>query len=417
MKRLREEGAHPIQDAMRSGKSVFITGAAGTGKSYIVREIIQELRAAKKPGVFVTASTGIAASLLDGTTIHSFAGAGIGTDFAPLLRAVLASTSAVARWVACAVLVVDEVSMVDGAYFDALDAIARACRGNTRPFGGIQVIASGDFHQLPPVKPVKLCFEAAVWPRLFAQTTFVLRTVRRQTDVAFAGILARMRGAALTAADARALALRNVPAPEGTVRLFTHRAAVHAENARCLSDILARTHTFTATDLVPQGADAAQLDRACPAEKTVALKVGAPVILIQNVDVEAGLYNGAQGTVVRFDTAPITRVVYPVVRFDSCVFSAIPVAFKVRAGKKVLTRTQIPLALAFAFSIHKAQGMTLRRVEVDVGRAWEAGQVYTAFSRAVSLDGLFVRGFDPANVTADPRVVAFYSSPNFISVW
>lgn len=186
---LSEEQQHVLELVIENKKSVFFTGSAGTGKSVLMREIISSLRRnySREPDrVAVTASTGLAACNVGGVTLHSFAGIGLGKEDVPeLVRKIKRNQKAKHRWMRTKVLVVDEVSMVDGELFDKLEAIARQIRNNGRPFGGIQLVITGDFFQLPPVpennRVAKFAFDAATWPTVI-EHTIGLHHVFRQKD-------------------------------------------------------------------------------------------------------------------------------------------------------------------------------------------------------------------------------------------
>ena len=199
---LSDEQKAVLKTVVKDGKSVFFTGSAGTGKSVLMRQIIAKLRD-KFSGkhdigaVAVTASTGLAACNIEGSTLHSFAGIGLGKEPVPeLIKKIRGNNKAKQRWRSCKVLVMDEISMVDGDLFDKLEAIARAIKNNGRPFGGIQLVVTGDFFQLPPVpeggRAAKFCFDAQTWTTTI-QHTILLSHVFRQKDPLFAQMLNEMR--------------------------------------------------------------------------------------------------------------------------------------------------------------------------------------------------------------------------------
>ena len=197
---LSEEQKAVLHTVVNDGKSVFFTGSAGTGKSVLMRQIIQKLKDKHQKdiaSVAVTASTGLAACNIEGSTIHSFAGIGLGKEPAPqLVKKVKRNVKAVNRWRSCKVLIIDEVSMVDGDLYDKLEHIARAIKNNGRPFGGIQVVVTGDFFQLPPVpeqnRESKFCFNSQTWTTTI-QHTILLTHIFRQKDPVFATMLNEMR--------------------------------------------------------------------------------------------------------------------------------------------------------------------------------------------------------------------------------
>ena len=208
---LSEEQKGVLTAVVEDGKSIFFTGSAGTGKSVLMKSIITQLRSkhAKEPDrVAVTASTGLAAVNIDGTTLHSFAGIGLGKEPATeLIKKIRKTPKARQRWIRTRVLIIDEVSMIDGDLFDKLEQVARVIRNNGSPFGGIQLVVTGDFFQLPPVaekdRTAKFSFDATTWQTCIEHTV-LLTHVFRQKDATFAGMLNEMRLGRLTPASIKA---------------------------------------------------------------------------------------------------------------------------------------------------------------------------------------------------------------------
>ncbi|MQL92731.1 hypothetical protein Taro_025362 [Colocasia esculenta] len=422
--------------AVQQGCSIFITGSAGTGKSFLLGHIIAALRRIHQPdAVFVTASTGIAACALGGQTLHSFAGIGLGRgDRDTLLRRAATSHGAAKRWRRAAALVIDEISMVDGGVFDALDYIARALRWQHRRWGGLQLVVSGDFFQLPPIKapdPTKeFAFEADCWDSSF-DLQVELTHVFRQSDSRLIDLLQGIR--------------RGEPIPqqhllpllepcskggecdrddeENVTRLFPRNDDVRRVNEERLRSLGREVITFVAADT---GSEPwrSQLRQGI-APEVLELCVGARVMLIKNTDPAAGLVNGSTGVVTGFIVEEeedggggVGRWrLLPRVRFErgtgggSVEVTVRREKWDVMEGEKVMARrTQVPLILAWALSVHKCQGMTLERLHTDLSRAFGCGMVYVALSRVRSLDGLRLSGggFDPGKVKAHPKVVQFY---------
>ncbi|XP_025952552.2 ATP-dependent DNA helicase PIF1 [Dromaius novaehollandiae] len=398
-----------VLSAVLSGKSVFFTGCAGTGKSYLLKRIVGSL---PPQSTYATASTGVAACHVGGTTLHAFAG--IGSGKAPLEQCIqLAERPGVRQhWLACQHLIIDEISMVDGKFFDKLEAVARAVRKRDEPFGGIQLIICGDFLQLPPVckanEETKFCFQAKSW-RKCIQINMELTEVRRQTDKTFISLLSAVRLGRCTEEVARLLmqTATNRAERDGILAtwLCTHKDDVELTNERCLQQLSGEVHTFEALDSDPVLVKL--IDAQCPVGSRVELKLGAQVMLAKNLDVSQGLVNGARGVVVGFESE---QKGLPKVRFLCRVTKVIKVerwVFKGPSGV-YLSRQQLPLKLAWAISIHKSQGMSLDCVEISLSRVFENGQAYVALSRARSLAGLRVLDFDPKVVRADPSVLQFY---------
>lgn len=490
---LSEEQQHVLALVVEHKKSVFFTGSAGTGKSVLMREIITSLRKkyVREPDrVAVTASTGLAACNVGGVTLHSFAGIGLGKQEVPeLVRNIKKNQKAKHRWMRTKVLILDEVSMVDGDLFDKLEAIARQIRNNGRPFGGIQLVVTGDFFQLPPVpdhgRVAKFAFDAATW-KTTIEHTIALHHVFRQKDpgefsilhnpnfttdktTVFAGMLNEMREGRLQQSSINAF--RNLSRPLGELHdieateLFPTRSEVELANNTRLGNLMGETHVFEARDggAITDQAQRDKLLQNCMAPQTITLKKGCQVMLIKNVD--DSLVNGSIGRVMGFmdetkfdgytrtdredaplnadgtftsqidndSTIPLADSIHikkktmepmftssrrwPVVRFiiaDGTTrdFLCMPESYKIELpnGEVQASRQQIPLILAWALSIHKAQGQTLERVKVDLGKVFEKGQAYVALSRATNMAGLQVLRFDPKKVNAHERVRNFYSN-------
>lgn len=403
---LSDEQQHAL-NMIKSGKTIFFTGCAGTGKSLLIKHIIREI-----PEVDVTGTTGLAGCLLGGTTINAWSGLGRAEgSFETIVRNASRGESG-QRWRRCQALIIDEVSMMDGAFFDLLEAVARKVRGNSRPFGGIQLILSGDFHQLPPVVKDQLkrkfAFESDSWQRCI-QASVQLTQVFRQNDSDFIDILAEIRAGTAPESTLRAL-LARCAAPLGLedgilpTQLLTHRMDVDAINDRQLNSLEGNAVTFTAQD----SGDTAALQAACPAPRTLRLKIGAQVMLTRNLSSRQGLVNGARGVVENFTPSGL-----PVVKFarGGASMTIGRERYSIRqGGQDAAIRSQIPLALAWAVTVHKSQGLSLDRVEVSLDRAFEAGMAYVALSRARNLEGLRIVGsIASAALRADPKVVAFYA--------
>ncbi|SCZ87336.1 BZ3500_MvSof-1268-A1-R1_Chr2-2g04802 [Microbotryum saponariae] len=452
------------------GKSVFFTGSAGTGKSVLLREIIASLKrkyVSTQDAVAITASTGMAACNIGGTTIHSFAGIGLGLE-APdqLVRKVQKNKTARGRWQRLKVLLIDEVSMVDGDLFDKLAYIAEGLRikGKGKPFGGIQLVVTGDFLQLPPVaKGVPtFAFEAKEWNRCIHHTVN-LTQVFRQSDTRFIDMLNEMRFGTLSA---KSIAIfkslsRDPKYTDGIdpTELYPRREEVDRSNVFRLNALPGAAIEYRSEDWPSLNAAPANGNGGPPyanhsSAKTIlnnfmappklTLKVGAQVMLIKNLD--SILVNGTIGRVVEFSFAELEKEVdldgedgskikmeqerklnkliadaaagkaekLPRVEWrvpGGQTFSRLMAReeFKVEdvGGQKVASRKQLPLILAWAMSIHKSQGQTLPRVKVDLNKVFESGQSYVALSRATDLDGLQVLGFNESKVRAHEKVIAW----------
>lgn len=449
---LSAQQAHVVA-AAEGGKHLFLTGCGGTGKSLVLKVVIDRLKVIHGTShVFVTASTGTAAVALNGTTLHSFAGVGLGEGTIDnLYKKANTRPDSRNRWKTAKVLIIDEISMLSPGYFEMLDQLACRMRKSQLIFGGIQLILAGDFLQLPFIPDQKspsktaepFLFETPTWRRMFAALPsneekahkakkgpsgkvdvggemIHLTRVYRQRDKEFIELLQAVRFASLTPAHIALLQSRvgvKLDCSDGIkpTRLFPYKKDVHAENNVELGKVPGGCRVFTATDKgLPHFIET--LNKHCQATQKVALKVGAQVVLLRNLDFARGLVNGSRGVLIDFVPSPTAGVadsppVIPLVRFSHGIDVVIAEAeWKMESGNTVLcTRKQIPLALAWASSIHSSQGTSLTKVESSLAHVFEDGQAYTALSRCTSLEGLSLLDFNPAKITANPRVIQFYN--------
>lgn len=404
--KLSDEQEAVMRDII-DGQNVLVTGSAGTGKSTILRE----LNARFKGKLQIAGSTGIAAVNVGGSTIHSWAGLGLGEDPAETIadRLFAQRSKPYKNIFHSPRLAIDEVSMIHGDLFETMETLFRLIRESSKPFGGMQMILFGDFLQLPPVsrgKDMRFAFQTQAWSDAKFRV-HCLRKVYRQADATFSDALNQIRMGELTP-EVRQLLSRRLgaidPNPEvEPVVVFTHNQDVDSTNERRLAQIEGKEYVYHARDWGQDG-PLKMLQKNCLAPATLRLKVGAQVMLLQNIDPEAGLANGSIGTVESF------MCEMPFVRFNNG--EGIQVerhSWSIRAGDEVTAeRTQLPLRLAWSITAHKSQGMTLDKVAVHLDRAFDYGQSYVALSRARTLEGLFIRSSKFGCIKAHPDAVKFY---------
>ena len=311
--------------------------------------------------------------------------------------------------------------MVDGNYLDRLESVARGVRQSPRPWGGIQIVITGDFLQLPPVSTkdgpeIKFCFEAQCWSKSIHQTILLDTVYRQAEDEEFANMLNEIREGKCSSSTAEKVIELTSNASKcrpGVARLFSLRRDVEAINLAQLQALEGRPFEFQAVDQLYD--KDFKIDSTCPARKSITLKVGCQVILLKTLSIEEKLVNGSVGTLVRFTANPCM----PVVRFDLAdkEVSLPPEEWVFKSGgKEVARRRQVPLELAWGVSIHKSQGMTLQRCEISLDGIFECAQTYVAMSRCQSLDGLsFVsnnanKGHISRLIRANPKCLAFYQA-------
>lgn len=412
---------------IKQNKNVFITGHAGTGKSYILSKLKEKI-----PKLVITSTTGIAAVNVKGQTIHSWAGVGIcNRPIEQTVEKILQKTSLKNQIQKCKILAIDEISMLDIKTFEYIDAVLKQIRDNDKSFGGIQVIFIGDFFQLPPVEKnenskQKYCFESSLWNDLDLYTVLLTKNYR-QNEENLITALSNMRTNSLTKADISLLKTREFKEKEDTqnvLHIFATNFEADNYNNLKFSKINAEEFKLFAVDGVYKGEKVVytptnsreesilkRIDIVCSAEKSISLKIGARVMLLINLDFEKGLINGSCGEVREINND------YVLVKFDNGQFAKITKHdFEFYNNEKLIAvRRQFPLRLAYGITIHKSQGMSLDKLVVDCTRIFEKGQAYVALSRIKTLNGLYLRNFNPAKVMTDEKVVEFYKTLNIFN--
>lgn len=441
MEKLNKDQRQVIR-AIFAGENIFLTGPGGTGKSFLIGTLLDV--APKEMKIAVTALTGCAALLLGASgrgvakTLHSWAGIGLGKEDVPtLVKRIRANRYSAKNWHKTDLLIVDEVSMMTADLLEKLDAIGKAIRGNSAPFGGIQLLFVGDFFQLPPVvrnmSPEEeeaghyFAFASDIWARTFT-TTIHLEKIVRQTDTTFHTLLTAARRGELSDADMALLQARmgldwQTEAIRPTL-LFSRKAdvdTINDANMKALGgesytyltkmspmpDATAAEKTQLGTEEVKRAAD--YMDHEASYMLELKLAVGSQVMLLHNMDIERALVNGSRGVVVRFVATAADGEKLPVVRFKTGVEEIINYKLWPIEGFKGIARMQIPLRLAWAVTIHKSQGATLDCCLIDIGKTtFTYGQAYVALSRVKSMDSLYVWQLDKKAFKAHPRVVEFY---------
>jgi ATP-dependent DNA helicase PIF1 len=435
------------------GHNIFITGPGGTGKSELIRMIYKHANACSKQ-IHVTALTGCAAILLNcqAKTLHCWAGIGIANrTIEQLITKIKKNNVSNKIWKKTNILVIDEVSMLSLKLFNMLNVIGKSIRKNQKPFGGIQLIFSGDFYQLPPVgdkddlDTQRFCFESDDWNSVFHRDCQIeLKKIFRQTDEIYSTILNQIREGKIKKRS-NELLLEYVGRQKDQnlvaepTKLFPTRNKVEQINISKMSALTSEEKEYkikyknnlkikkidgegiTNNDEEMTNQDEEITDQdvkieldflsgSLTCEKELKLKVGAQVMSIINIKSEAGdilICNGSQGIITEF-----------------CVFTGCPKVKYNNGIHMVMTRhvwesdkipgigvSQVPLILSWALTIHKSQGATLDAAEIDVGSGiFECGQTYVALSRVKSLNGLYLTSFDATRIRINKKVKEFYES-------
>ena len=425
--------------AIDSGKNIFISGVGGTGKSYILKQLYAHYKNKRK--CILTSTTGISAYNIEGVTLHSFTKiilpSKLPEDMSKwtqiLIRKISKNAFFHKQYKEMELVFVDEVSMLGMNYLDVMNHVFSVVRGNDKPFGGLQFVFGGDMLQLPPVKD-DYPFLSESWEQLDLQY-YCLQKAYRFESQSWVDLLQRARLGALTKSDIEALnsrLLANMQQEDQPGQTFdedeiekvrpiflsSKNAEVDNINGKLLGRIKSETVIFTAVDTMEKvsflfkGTDknkntvvfSPDIESQFIVDKSISLKVGAQVMLLANLDVEGGLVNGSRG-IVRDISFPSNIVV----EFDNGKLQEIaPYEFKFEQDDIFYIRFALPLRLAWAVTIHKCQGLTLAQAEIDIGQSiFCKGQSYVALSRCKSLEGTFIKSFDPYKMKPDQKALKF----------
>jgi len=407
-----------IINAIRAGNNVCITGAAGTGKSFLLNKIKEFF-----PSIHITASTGVAAVNVGGVTIHSWAGIGNGTlPHEEIARFINSGKGTFLRrkLKKARLLAIDEISMISANTLNLLNLVFQAVRASEEAFGGLQLVVLGDFFQLPPVakeQKVEFCFISDAWHQANFKI-FELVEIYRQSDLRFIQLLNNIRHAALNNEDIELLSNRQNASniEDNPTILVTHNFQADKINREMLNQLPSeQSYSYKMTEIGKDNA-IAFLKKNCLASETLTLKIGAQVMMLKNTLQKQGIINGSIGIVIGF-----SKNEFPIVKFyngETCIISPdewnTEIFNEVSQEKEVIASIkQVPLTLAWAITIHKSQGMTLDKVLCDLSYVFSEGQAYVALSRVKSLNGLYIKGFNPNLLTVNKKVRDFYSNIGF----
>jgi ATP-dependent DNA helicase PIF1 len=443
-------------EKIRQGNNVFITGPGGTGKSRLIK-YISNWADENKRQISICAMTGCAAILLDcnAKTIHSWSGIKLAKGpTEEIIQSLLKRKNAIKIWKKTSILVLDEVSMLSRRLFELLDNIGKRVRKNNLPFGGIQLIFSGDFYQLPPVpeneeEETQFCFESPYWEITFPKSNNIeLKTIFRQTDPQYIQLLMEVRKGNISEENAKLLEILsnkvfNKEEHNGCpiTKLYPVRNKVDAIN-RIMFEKLQETEYeyefISKTDCVTyldgtnnpislqdlkngKELDAKDIEMEIKSmisqtqiSPTLSLKIGAAVMCTSNLNLSLGICNGSQGIIVDICASNHSDGGYdelPLVQFTNGVKMKIPIKYYHSQNYPTIAIGQIPLCLAWALTIHKIQGATLDMAEIDIGHSiFECGQTYVALSRIKTQKGLYLSSFNPSRIKANQKVIKYYES-------
>ena len=418
-------------ESFKEGKNIFITGPGGTGKTELIKYLVKDAKLRKKK-IQVCALTGCASVLLGcgAKTVHSWANIGLAAgDSERIIERVAKSKYKNKAWLNVDILIIDEVSMMSVKLLEILDELGRTIRQyHTVPFGGIQIVLSGDFYQLPPIgdkdesDTYKFCFESSKW-NIIIDEIICLKTMFRQTDSVYAKILNQIRIGKLYRSSFNILQKCIGKKSSEVVRptiLLPKRRDVDNINEKELAKLDTETKIFNLEiegvpkkSIKPTAKEVQKLmevrflKSGMMVDDKLILKIGAQVMCVANIDMEGPypIVNGSQGIVVEFVND------LPLVQFRDGQKRIIGKHRWSSETIESIAIQQIPLIHAWAITIHKAQGVTLELAQIDAGsNIFECGQTYVALSRVKSLEGLYLTALNPSKIKVNKKVQEFYSN-------
>jgi ATP-dependent exoDNAse (exonuclease V) alpha subunit len=394
-------------ELFQQGHNVLLTGSAGTGKSFTLKHII-EWEKANNRHIGITASTGLAAYLIKGRTIHSFLRLGLGKDSASKLVQSMKTHNKLVYKKAQQLnsLIIDEVSMLNAEFLDKLSEVLGLIRGNTQPFGGVQMLLCGDFCQLPPVSG-DYCFLGEAWKKADMHVVVLKELVRQDGDELFKKILESLRYGKCdkriynTLRELKNTVFENGVQPTRLYSLNVNVDKINNEEYEKLKESGKEHRDFKTIYSSHQStrtwADTLKIP------ETLEVCVGSQVVVTWNTDAENNIVNGTRGVVTGFD---VNGVTIRLINGRTVTISRTTVTCE---DNDKITVSFMPLRLAYALTIHKSQGMTLDAVEMDLGKSiFEYGQAYTALSRAKSLKSVKLVAVDKNSFKTHPCVLEFY---------
>lgn len=391
---------------LKSGRNVFLTGSAGTGKTYVLNQFIQHLKDAKIE-VSVTASTGIAATHIKGSTIHSWSGLGVKQEVTRKNLEKIKKTKYLRdQFRKTKVLIIDEISMLHKKQLESLHEILSFCLDNLKAFGGIQVVLCGDFFQLPPIgvygerSKDKFAFMAEAWLHAGFEICYLTEQYRQSENVLTAILDEIRRGSVSTESKELLRQAKHTQFESGIepTKLYTHNEDVDFINNQHLADLPGKSRFFKAKTK----GDKALIDtlkKTVLTQEDMPLRIGAKVMFVKN-NPDKEYINGTLGEIVEF-----ASIGFPVVKtLDGNKITASSEEWSIddEAGRQLASYIQVPLRLAWAITVHKSQGMTLDAAELDLGKTFERGQGYVALSRLRSIERLRLLDFNEIALQVDP---------------
>jgi ATP-dependent DNA helicase PIF1 len=401
-----------IKSIFENESNVYISGVGGTGKSFLMRQLYEE---AVRRGIncVLTSTTGISSMNIGGCTIHSWSGIVLPTKLpsdpeefiSKIVTRIKFRRYLYKKWANLKLLFLDEISLLGADYLDILDCVARRIRGVDLPLGGIQIVAGGDFCQLPAINSA-FCFESPTWYEIRFKNYILTKAYRFDTQE-WSDILQRARIGKLNNKDIdtlkKCINKKNTSDILPTV-IYALRKDVDDINEISLDNLPGEIVEYFSDDILGQEdkySESIQIIRQCTEEQTkvldsqlnckrnLKLKVGAQVMLICNLDISMGLCNGSRGIVIKLkEDCVVIKFKGKEFEFEQEIKSF---DFKVEHQNEILVRRIIPLILGYSSTVHKLQGSSIDSGLISINNSiFSPAMAYVALSRVRSLDGLYL---------------------------
>lgn len=413
-------------EAMINGHNVFITGPGGSGKSHVINYFVDYFKnnlETKDEKIYVTSSTGLSSLLINGITINQYAGIGVfdkENDY--YIKRINRNKAIRERWLKTKTLIIDEISMISSDFFEKLDLLAQKIRKNKSPFGSIQIILSGDFLQLPPVKSTNFCFESFSWD-ITIQKTFYFNEIIRQKELSFQNVLNKIRVGVVDDEVRKTIDSchkRKLENKDGIIPtlLFSRKDMVKTYNEEKLNDLITKDNEkqlyeskYVFSKKIKDESKPGYIElinsQYSNIDDKILMTKYSQVMLNVNMPDE-GLANGSRGVIIGFS---FNEYKNPIVQFlNGKILEIKPHDYKIEEANESVIKRQLPLIHAWAITIHKAQGMSLEYIQTDIGQSiFEYGQAYVVLSRIRSLEGLSLINIDYSKIKAHPKIIEFYN--------
>lgn len=395
-------------EILKMGKNVFLTGSAGSGKTYLLNQYINFLKSKRVP-VGVTASTGIAATHMNGVTIHSWSGLGVRNTLSDYdVEKLLKKSYLKKKFKYVQVLIIDEISMLHNFQLDIVDKICRAFKQTETAFGGMQIVLCGDFFQLPPINKendgvASFAYQSEIWKNMDLQICYLEEQYRQDSEGSLLRVLNDIRQNA-TGEETKRLLQKCYAMPRHQInptKLYTHNREVDTLNLRELDKISGSPKAY---QMRSSGSKkiVESLKKSCLALEELLLKKDAVVMFVKN-NFEAGYVNGTLGKVINFvDGLPVVKT------YNGKKIAVDYESWHIEEDGAIKAKlTQIPLRLAWAITVHKSQGMSLDSAEVDLSKSFVEGMGYVALSRVRTLAGLYLKGINEMALRVNENILVF----------